>query len=126
MKKIDLIFLTGAIWNWAVSIVFFIMSVAIPSAFTDLGFIVPNTMVYFHSFLAFVGLFGIAFFIACKDPPARHGIALLGAFEKFLIPSILIGYFFVGGMGVIILGLTAVDIVYGVLFIWILRQAPAA
>ncbi len=126
MEKIKLIFLTGAVWNVAVSVVFFIVSVAAPSAFVALGFTIPNTMVYFHSFLGFVGLFGVAFFIAYKDPAARRGIALLGVCEKFLIPGTLIAYFFVGGMGALILGLCAVDIVYGVLFIWILRQAPSA
>ncbi len=126
MEKIKLIFLTGAIWNLAVSALFFIVSVAAPTTFTDLGFTIPNTMVYFHSFLAFVGLIGVAFFIAYKDPSARRGIALLGACEKFLIPGILTGYFFAGGMGALILGLCAVDIAYGILFIWILRQKPSA
>ena len=127
MEKTKLVFLTGATWNVAVSVLFFIMSVVAPSAFTDLGFTIPNTMVYFHSFLGFVGLFGVAFFIAYKDTSARRGIALLGVFEKFLIPGILIGYFFfAGGMGAIILGLCAVDIVYGILFLWIYRHVPAA
>ena len=126
MERIKLIFLTGAFWNIAVSALFFIVSVAAPSAFTDLGFTIPNTMVYFHSFLGFVGLIGVAFFIAYNDPSARRGIALLGVCEKFLIPGILIGYFFAGGMGALILGLCAVDIAYGILFIWILRQKPSA
>ena len=126
MEKVKLIFLTGALWNVAVSVLFFILSVVAPSAFTDLGFTIPNTMVYFHSFLGFVGLFGVAFFIAYSDPSARRGIALLGVFEKFLIPGTLIAYFFAGGMGAIILGLCAVDIVYGILFLWIYRHVPAA
>ncbi len=126
MEKINLIFLTGAIWNIAVSVLFFIVSVAAPSAFTVLGFTIPNMMVWFHAFLGFVGLIGVAFFIAYKDPSARRGIALLGVCEKFLIPGTLIGYFFAGGMGAIILGLCAVDIVYGVLFIGILRHSPKA
>jgi hypothetical protein len=126
MEKIKLIFLTGAIWNLAVAVLFFIVSVVAPSAFVDLGFLIPNTMVWFHSFLGFVGLFGVAFYIAYKDPSARRGIALLGVFEKFLIPGTLIAYFFDGGMGAIILGLCAVDIAYGIMFIWILRQSPTS
>jgi hypothetical protein len=124
MEKIKLIFLTGAVWNVAVSVLFFIVSVVAPSAFTALGFTIPNMMVWFHSFLGFVGLIGVAFFIAYKEPSARRGIALLGVCEKFLIPGTLIAYFFVGGMGAIILGLCAVDIAYGIMFIWILRHAP--
>jgi len=127
MDKQSLIFLSGSIWNIAMSALFFIVSVVAPSAFTILGFTIPNMMVYFHCFLAFVALIGVAFFIAYKDPAARRGIALLGVLEKFLIPGILIAYFFaVGGMGAIILGLCAVDIVYGVLFVWILLRKPGS
>ncbi|MEX2683619.1 MAG: hypothetical protein Q6373_018735 [Candidatus Sigynarchaeota archaeon] len=126
MEKNSIIFLTGAIWNIVASALFFLVSVVAPSAFTILGFTIPNMMVWFHTFLGFVGLIGVAFLIAYKDPPARRGIALLGACEKFFIPGILVGYFFAGGMGAIILGLCAVDVVYGVLFTWILLHEPSS
>jgi hypothetical protein len=125
-KYTRILFLSGAVWNWAVAASLFILSVAMPSAFVDLGMQVPNTMVWFHCTVGFVGVFGVVYFIAYRDPSARHGIALSGVVEKFFIFMALMTYFFAGDVGPIGVALVVVDLVYGILFLEVLRHAPAA
>ncbi|MBN2152109.1 MAG: hypothetical protein JW839_11720 [Candidatus Lokiarchaeota archaeon] len=120
MDKDSLIFLTGAVWNWAVAVSLFVLSVATPSAFLDLGMEIPNAMVWFHCTVGFVGVFGVAYFIAYKDLSARRGMALLGVVEKLFIFVVLFVYFLLEEVGVVGFGLIAVDLVYGMLFLWTL------
>lgn len=125
-KYTTVLFLSGALWNWAVSVALFLVSVLVPGAFVDLGMQVPNTMVWFHCTVGFVGVFGVVYFIAYKDKTARRGIALSGVVEKLFIFTVLLAYFFAGDIGAVGVGLIAVDFVYGVLFLELYVHAPAA
>ncbi|HME52148.1 MAG TPA: hypothetical protein VKM55_08015 [Candidatus Lokiarchaeia archaeon] len=111
------LFLVAAIWNWAVAVLFFIISAMAPTSFETLGMAIPNGMAWFQSAMTFIGVFGVAFFIASRDPGANRGIVMSGVVEKFLIFIVLATYYFIGEVSIAVLLVVFVDLVFGFLFL---------
>jgi len=112
-----LLFLVAAIWNWAVAVLFFLIAIVAPTTFETLGMAIPNSMAWFESAMTFIGVFGVAFFIASRDPEANRGIAMTGVVEKFLIFTVLATYYFMGEVTIMVLLMVIVDLAFGFLFL---------
>nr|MDO8118965.1 hypothetical protein [Candidatus Sigynarchaeota archaeon] len=113
-------FLAGAIWNWAVAAIFFVLSVAMPALFIDFGMVIPNSMVWFHSLLGYVFIFGIALYVIHKNVQANRGLILICFIEKVFIFIVSLVYFVIGEAGLILLVVVIVDLVLGILFLDVL------
>ena len=110
------LFVSCAIWNWAVAVVFFFVSIMIPEALEALGITIPQSMVSFHSSLALVFVFGVAYYIAGKKIEENKGIVIMGVVEKYLIFTVGTVYFFTGDLTFLPYLIFVVDLTYGILF----------
>ncbi len=123
-------FLAGAIWNWAVVIVFFTLSVAQPGMFVDFGMVVPNSMVWFHSLLGYVFIFGIGLYVISRNVQGNRGLITVSVIEKIFIFTVSLVYYVLGDAGLILLVVVIVDLAFGALFLDVLlrprRKAGAA
>jgi hypothetical protein len=107
----------AAFWNWAVTAIFFTMSVAMPSAFTFLGMATPGSLLWFHSTIGIVGMFGVGYFIASRDPAKHRGLMEMCVVEKFFFFTVFTVYFAIGEASPPALFIVIVDLVFGVLFL---------
>nr|MDO8111669.1 hypothetical protein [Candidatus Sigynarchaeota archaeon] len=107
----------AALWNWAVTGVFFTLSVAMPSAFVTLGFVIPNSMLWFHCSIGIVGVFGVAYMVASRDPKANRGLLMVCVVEKFFFFLVFTIYFFIGDVSIVGLLVVVVDLAFGILFL---------
>lgn len=75
--------------------------------------------------LAF-GLFGIGYWMVACNPAAHRGIILLGIIGKSGVAAILWGHhFLLGDVNLAWVALSLGDVLYGILFIQVLRALPA-
>lgn len=89
-------FILAAIWNWTLAIGFIALSRIDLNLFLTFGLDIPNTMLWFDSFMGMVFVFGIGFYIVSKNVKENHGLIQMACFEKvtvFIIPLI---WFFLG------------------------------
>lgn len=110
-------FLSAAIWNWALAIVFIVLPRIDMNYFVAVGLEIPNTMLWFDAFMGMVFVFGIGFYIVSTDVSQNHGLILMACFEKttvFLIPMM---WFFLGQGSLWVVLVATGDLIFGLLFI---------
>jgi hypothetical protein len=112
-----LMFLLAAIWNWTLALGFFALSRIDINYFPATGLAIPNTMLWFDSFMGLVFVFGIGFYIVSKNVNENHGLILMGCFEKFIVFIIPLVWFFLGQASLWVVGFITVDLLFGLLFI---------
>ncbi|MFW9832703.1 MAG: hypothetical protein ACFFEK_01805 [Candidatus Thorarchaeota archaeon] len=116
-----LVFLCAAIWNWVLAIVFLALPRIDMNYFVAVGLEIPNSMLWFDSFMGLVFVFGIGFYIASTDMKQNHGLILMACFEKitvFIIPTL---WFFLGQASIWVVLVATGDLILGLLFIEDLR-----
>lgn len=89
--------------------------------FVAVGLEIPNSMLWFDSFMGLVFVFGIGFYIASTDMKQNHGLILMACFEKitvFIIPTL---WFFLGQASIWVVLVATGDLILGLLFIEDLR-----
>lgn len=117
-KYYKYMFLSGAIWNWAVGILFTLLSIfLLPTLASLFGLLVPPSLIFVHSFLALVFAVGVGLFIISRDITKNHGIAQMCVVEKFLIFIVILVYFFLGDCNIFLVIPVIVDLIYGILFL---------
>ena len=110
-------FITAALWNWALAIGFLLLSRIDINLFLAFGLTIPNTMLWFDSFMGMVFVFGIGFYIVSKNMKENHGLILMACFEKFIVFIIPMSWFILGQASIWVVGFVTVDLIFGLLFI---------
>ena len=89
--------------------------------FVAVGLEIPNSMLWFDSFMGLVFVFGIGFYIVSTDMKQNHGLILMACFEKmtvFIIPTL---WFLLGQASIWVVLVATGDLILGLLFIEDLR-----
>jgi len=117
-KYYRLMFLSGAIWNWLIAIVFILLTLfLLPEAASLVGISMPPSLLFMHGFLVFAFIIGVGLFIISRDISKNHGIAQMCVFEKFSIFTLFLIYFIIGDFNIILFLPVIVDLIYGILFL---------
>ena len=114
-------FLCAAIWNWVLAIVFLALPRIDMNYFVAVGLVIPNTMLWFDSFMGLVFAFGLGFYIVSRNMNENHGLILVAAFEKtwvFIIGAI---WFVLGSASIWVVLFVTGDLIFGLLFMEDLR-----
>lgn len=110
-------FIMAALWNWALAIGFILLSRIDINLFLTFGLDIPNTMLWFDSFMGLVFVFGIGFYIVSTNVKENHGLILMACFEKTIVFIIPLFWFFLGQASIWVVGFVTVDLIFGLLFI---------
>ena len=117
-KYYKYMFLSGAIWNWAIGILFTLLTFFfLPVAAPLLGISIPPSLLFMHGFLVFVFLIGIGLYIISRDINKNRGIVQICVIEKFSIFTVFLIYFILGDFNIILFLPVVVDLIYGILFL---------
>ncbi len=112
-----LVFLFAAIWNWTLAIAFLVLPRIDINYFLVTGLVIPNTMLWFDSFLGLVFAFGLGFYFVSKSVKENHGLIQMAVFEKFWVFIVGVIWFILGqASGLVVLFVTG-DLILGLLFI---------
>ncbi|MFW9771299.1 MAG: hypothetical protein ACFFBY_09060 [Promethearchaeota archaeon] len=111
-------FLSGALWNWVIGILFVLLTLFfLPLAAHFLGISIPPSLLFMHGFLVFVVLIGIVLYIISKDITKNRGIVQICVIEKFSLFILFLIYFIMGDFNIIFFIPVIVDLIYGILFL---------
>ncbi len=115
------LFLSAAWINWvaALALAFFLEPFWGLFGITPL----PTVPVYLHLFCVLVFLFGCGYYWASRDFEANQSIIRLGAIGKLTLVVVLILEVFLGNISWQVMIPFSADLVYGVLFLAVLRQS---
>ncbi len=115
-------FLSGAWYNWLVSVS---CGLGYRAVFPALGIApMPEQLVYFQLFMVAVFMFGCGYYMVSRDL-SQTALVLIGAIAKLLVFVIVGYYWLVGAASWHMAALGSVDLVYAVLFIGFLRSRKA-
>ena len=114
-------FLCAAIWNWILAVVFLTLPRIDMNYFTAVGFEIPNSMLWFDSFMGLIFVFGIGFYIVSTDITQNHGLILMACFEKTIVFIIPVMWFFLGEGSLWVVLVASGDLLFGLLFMEDLR-----
>ena len=112
-----MMFLTAAIWNWVLGAAFFILPRIDIGYFTLTGLVIPNTLLWFDSFVGLVFIFGIGFFLVSQNIMENHGIIKMALFEKNWVFIVGVVWFFLGQASLLVVAFVTVDFFFGLLFL---------
>lgn len=112
-----MIFLTAAVWNMILGAAFFILPRIDIGYFIATGLVIPNTLLWFDSFIGLVFIFGIGFYLVSKDMMENHGIIKMSLFEKNWVFIVGVAWFFLGQASFLVVAFVTVDFVLGLLFL---------
>jgi len=110
-------FIVAAIWNWTLAIGIIALSRIDSNLFRAIDFAIPNTLLWFDSFMGMVFVFGIGFYIVSKNVKENHGLILMACFEKVIVFIIPLMWFFLGQASFWVVGFVTGDLIFGFLFI---------
>jgi hypothetical protein len=111
-----MMFLTAAIWNWILGAAFFILPRIDMGYFTATGLIIPNTLLWFDSFVGLVFVFGIGFYLVSQNVNENHGLIKMALFEKNWVFIVGLAWVILGQASFLVLVFVTVDFVFGLLF----------
>ena len=111
-------FLIAAIYNWIAGVSIMILSIFfLPLTMSITEMEAPPTLVFVHSFLAFIIVFGIGFCLVSIDIDKYHAIAIIGVIEKYVAVLIWAIYIIIGEAGTFALSIIIGDFIFGCLFL---------
>lgn len=112
------LFLSGAIWNLAVGVIFFFGTIFMLSSIASAyNLEIPPSLVFVHGFLMFVFIIGIGLYIVSTDIIKYRNFAIMFIFEKFLVFIIFLAYFIKGDFNFLLVIPVIIDLFYGCLFL---------
>jgi hypothetical protein len=111
-----MMFLTAAIWNWILGAAFFVLPRIDVGYFTTTGLVIPNTFLWFDSFVGLVFVFGIGFFLVSQNMNENHGLIKMALFEKNWVFIVGVVWFILGQASFLVAVFVTVDFVFGLLF----------
>jgi len=110
-------FLTAAIWNWILAIAFLALPRIDEGYFAATGLEVPNTMLWFDSFMGLVFAFGLGFYFVSQNMMENHGLIKMATFEKTWVFIVGVAWFFLGQASLWVVLFVTGDLIFGLLFI---------
>ena len=110
-------FLLAALWNWTLAIAFMILPRIDINYFLATGLDIPNTMLWFDSFMGLVFVFGLGFYFVSKSVKENHGLIQMAIFEKTWVFLIGVFWFILGQASILVVLFVSVDLIFGFLFI---------
>lgn len=117
-KYYKYMFLSGALWNWLIAILFIFLTLFfLPIAASLLGILIPPSLLFMHGFLIFIFLIGIGLYIVSKDITKNRGIVQLCLIEKFSLFILFVIYFILGDFNILLFLPVIIDLIYGLLFL---------
>lgn len=116
-KFYKFVFLSGALWNLAVAIVFTLLTTfALPLAASLFQLAIPPSLVFIFGFLVLVFAIGIGLFTVSVDIDKNHGVVQMCAVEKYLVFIVFLVFFLLGDYNFGLVLPVIVDLIYGILF----------
>ncbi len=112
-----MIFLAAAVWNWTLGIVFLVLPRIDINYFTLTGLVIPNTMLWFDSFMGLILVFGFGFFLVSRNMMENHGLIMMAIFEKSWVFIAPMTWFFLGQGSIWVVVFASGDLLFGLLFI---------
>ncbi|MGD9396644.1 MAG: hypothetical protein PVJ05_09475 [Candidatus Thorarchaeota archaeon] len=112
-----LMFIVAAIWNCTLAIGFLILPRIDINYFLATGLAIPNTMLWFDSFMGLVFAFGLGFYFVSKSVQENHGLIQMAVFEKFWVFIVGVIWFILGQASILVVGFVTGDLILGLLFI---------
>jgi len=112
-----MMFLTAAIWNWILGAAFFMLPRIDMGYFTLTGLVIPNSLLWFDSFVGLVFIFGIGFFLVSQNMMENHGIIKMALFEKNWVFIVGVVWFLFGQAPLLVVAFVTVDFFFGLLFL---------
>jgi hypothetical protein len=110
-------FLLAAIWNWTLAIAFLVLPRIDINYFPATGLVIPNTMLWFDSFMGLVFAFGLGFYFVSKSVKENHGLIQMAVFEKTWVFLVGVAWFILGQASILVVGFVVGDLIFGFLFI---------
>ena len=85
-KYYKFVFLTGALWNIAIGVIFTLFALfALPLTAELFELEIPPSLAFIYGFLALVFAIGIGLYTVSVDISKNHGVAIMCAVEKYLV-----------------------------------------
>lgn len=116
-KFYKIVFLSGALWNIAIGVIFTLLALfAFPTTAALFQLEIPPSFVFIYAFLALVFAIGIGLYTVSVDINKNHGVVQMCAVEKYLVFLVFLMFFIMGDYNVGLFLPVVVDLIYGVLF----------
>ncbi len=116
-KYYKIVFLSGALWNIAVFVIFTILTFFASSLATTLFELeIPPSFVFIYGFLILVIVIGIGLYTVSKDIDKNHGVVQMCVFEKYLVFIVFLIFFLLGDYNFGLFWPVIIDLIYGILF----------
>jgi hypothetical protein len=110
-------FLLAALWNWILGAAFFVLPRIDVGYFAVTGLVIPNTFLWFDSFVGLVFVFGLGFYFVSQNMMENHGLIKMAVFEKSWVFIAGVAWFFLGQASILVVLFVTVDLIFGLLFI---------
>lgn len=117
------IFASAALFNWLVG-AGLILAMPLFERLLGLEPVAISAKVYVDLFAAVVIAFGAAYVMLVVDFPKYRSFAVLGAAAKLAVVATVSCHYLAGHIGWPLLALSSVDLIYALLFIWLLSSRP--
>jgi hypothetical protein len=82
----------------------------------------PPSFLWFHLFFGLVAVLGWGYHLVAQDPHRNRNIIKLGAVGKLWVVALIVGAWWAGQLTLLTVAAVAVDFVFGLLFIDVLRK----
>lgn len=110
-------YITAAIWNWVLAVVFLTLPRIDISYFWLAGDTIPPTLLWFDCFMGLVFGFGIGFYLISRNTAENHGLIQIAVFEKCWVFIVGLYYFLMAEASVFVLAVVTGDLIFGLLFL---------
>ena len=116
-KFYKMVFLSGAIWNIIVFVVFTLLTFFASSLAPVLFALeIPPSFVFIYGFLILVIVIGIGLYTVSRDIDKNHGIVQMCIVEKYLVFIVFLIFFLLGDYNFGLFWPVIIDLIYGILF----------
>lgn len=105
------LFIIGAIWNLALSILMFILSFFVNPGLNEMG------LLFHRGFLHAVMLFGIGYYLVGRNLEKNHAMVSMGMLGKILVFGYFLAYFIFGVVDITYFFTGIIDLIFAALFI---------
>lgn len=112
-----LMFLSAAFWNWILAIAFLTLPRISMDYFYVAGPYIPESMLWFDSFMGLIFAFGIGFYLVSLNPRENHGLIKMAVFEKVWVFIIGLSNFLTATASIWVFAVVLGDLIFGLLFI---------
>lgn len=119
-----IMFTAAAWWNWVAALLFMGMAALMPQL-TSLFLNEPlASFLWFYLFFGLVAVLGWGYYLVAQDPHRNRNIIKLGVLGKLFVVAVIVGAWWTGQLTLLTVAAVAVDLVFALLFIGVLKKMP--